>query len=203
MTRPIWTAFLAIGSLSTLFQIASAELPDDKAILEVLDARVAAQFDSDFPRLVSLLHPSAQRLFRDQLSSRFDELLRVYSFEQISAVSGLTAHPKDLQLSDPQFFILACAEARARHPDFVGNSKYLPFDIRGSVFHGENLVDVTLSYSDHVRTERTDYRFTLPFVIVLKREESRWRVLSCPLAHVIAYNWSRDLTCPSVPMPSR
>jgi hypothetical protein len=199
VTRPILAALLAMGSLSGLFAIASAESPDEKAIYDVLEARVAAQLDSDFPRLVSLLHPSTQRLFRDQLSARFDELQRIYSFDQISAISGLPGHPKDLKLSDPEFFILACERARARHPDFVGDRKYLPFDIRESTFHGDSLVDVTLSYSRHVHTERTDYSYTMPFVIVLQREKSQWQVLSCPLAHVIAYNWSRDLARPAAP----
>ena len=199
MTRPTWAALLAIASLSSLVQIAAADSPDEKAILDVLDAGVGAQLDSDFPRLASLLRPSSQHLFRDQLSARFDELLRVYSFEQISAVSGLPAHPKDLNLSDPEFFVFACEQARARHPDFVGDPKNLPFDIRGSIFHGENLVDVALSYTRHVHTERADYSFTLPFVIVLQRQEARWQILSCPLAHVIAYNWSHDLACPAAP----
>lgn len=195
VTRPILAAFLAIGLLLGLFQIASAESPDEKSIYDVLEARVAAQFDSDFPRLASLLHPSSQRLFRDQLSARFDELQRIYSFDQMNAVSGLPRHPKDLKLSDPEFFIFACEQARVRHPDFVGDRKYLPFDIRESTFHGDSRVDVTLSYSGHVHTERTDYSYTQPFVIVLQREKSQWQVLSCPLAHIIAYNWSRDLAC--------
>jgi hypothetical protein len=189
-------AFFALVSISGSVQGAPTESADARAIFNVLDAGVAAQFDSDFPRLVSLLHPIAQRLFRDLLSARFDELLRVYSFEQISAVSGLSAHPKDLKLSDPEFFIFACQQARARHPDFVGDPKYLPFDIRDTVFHGDNLVDVKLSYSVHVQTERTDFRFFVPFVIVLQRDQSRWQVLSCPLAQAITWNWSHDLACP-------
>lgn len=197
VTRPILAALLAMGSLSSLFQIASAESPDEKGIHDVLEARLAAQLDSDFPRLVSLLNPSTQRLFRDQLSARFDELQRIYSFDQISAISGLPGHPKDLKLSDPEFFIFACEQARARHPDL--DRKYLPFDIRESTFHGDSRVDVTLSYSEHVHTERTDYSSTFSFVIVLQREKSQWQVLSCPLAHVIAYNWSRDLACPAAP----
>jgi hypothetical protein len=196
VTRPTLMAFLAIVSISGPFQTATAEPSDEKPIYDLLDTFVGAQLDSDFPRLVSLLHPRTQRLFRDQLSARFDELLRVYSFEQISAVSGLPAHPKDLKLSDPEFFVVACEQARARHPEFVGNAKYLPFDIRDTVFHEDNHVDVTLSYSVHVQTERTDYSYILPFVIVLQREQSRWQVLSCPLAHVIAWNWSHDLACP-------
>jgi hypothetical protein len=147
VTRLILTAPLAIV-ISCLVQIASAESPpNDKAIHDVLEAGVTAQFDSDFPRLVSLVHGSTQYLFRDQLSARFDELLRVYSFEQISAVSGLPAHPKDLKLSDPEFFILVCEQARVRHPDFDGDPKYLPFDIRSTVFQGQKRIDVTLSYA--------------------------------------------------------
>lgn len=193
MSRLVFAAFFVIGPLFVFAQRADAEVPEGKAIHDVLDGGVAALFDSDFPRLVSLLHPSTQRLFRDQLSANFDQLLRVYSFEQISAVSGLPQHPKDLKLSDPEFFVLACEQERARHPDFVGDPKYLPFDIREVVYHGDNLVNVTLSYTGHVQTERTDYWYLRPFVIVLQRESSRWQILSCPLAHAITCNWSRDL----------
>jgi hypothetical protein len=196
VTRPTLMALFAIASISGPFQTATAEPTDEKPIYDLLDAFVGAQLDSDFPRLVSLLLPSTQRLFRDQLSARFDELLRVYSVEQISAVSGLPAHPKDLKLSDPEFFVVACEQAKARHPDFVGDPKWLPCDIRDTVFHENGRVDVTLSYSGRVQTERTDYSFILPFVIALQREQSRWQVLSCPLAHVIAWNWSHDLACP-------
>ena len=193
MTRSMLAALLTVGLLLSLFQITSAEPSDEKAIHDVLEARVAAQFDSDFPRLASLLHVSTQRLFRDLLSARFDELLRVYSFKQISTVSGLPTHPRDLQLSDPEFFIFTCQRASERHPDFVGDPKILPLDIRETVFHGDGRVDVALSCSRHVQTERTDFSFFRPFVIVLQREQSKWEILSCPLADTIAYNWSRDL----------
>lgn len=178
---------------------AATETSDEKAIFDVLDARVAAQLDSDFPRLVSLLNPSTQQLFRNELSACFDQLLRKYSFKAICAVSGLPAHPQDLQLSDANFFIFACEQAKLRHPDFVGDPMYLPFDIRGTEFHGQDRVDVTLSYSRHVQTERTDYTFSLPFVIVLQRDRSRWQVLSCPLSRTIGDNWSRDLAYASSP----
>jgi hypothetical protein len=193
VTRPCLIALFAAASILGSLQAATTESTDEKAISSVLDALVGAQFDSDFPKLVSLLHPRTQHLFRDILSASFDELLRVYSFEQISVVSGLPGHPKDLKLSDPEFFVFACEQASARHPDFVGDSRILPFDIRDAVFHENSWVDVTLSYSGHVHTERSDYNFTLPLVIMLQREQSRWQVLSCPLAQAIAYNWSRDL----------
>src|SRR4029077_11184163 len=106
---------------------------------------------------------------------------------------------RDLQLSDPEFFIFACQQASARHPDFVGDPKILPLDIRETVFHGDRRVDVALSYSCRVQTERTDFSFFRPFVIVLQREQSRWQILSCPLADAIAYNWSRDLAYSAAP----
>jgi hypothetical protein len=196
MNRSLLIVFLEFALIS---QIPAAESPEGKAIHDVLEARVVAQLDSDFPKLASLLHPTAQRLFRDQLSARFDELLRTYSLSQVNSVSGLPQHPKDLKLSDPEFFVVACAQAKARHPDFVGDSKYLSFDIRGAVFHGDSRVDVELGYNGHVVTERTAYDYVLPFVIVLQREQAQWQVLSCPLAHIIAYNWSRDLACATRP----
>lgn len=196
MNRSLLIALLEIALVS---QVPGAESPDGKAIHDVLEARVAAQVDADFPKLVSLLHPTAQRLFRDQLSARFDELLRTYSFKQINAVSGLPQHPKDLKLSDPEFFVVACEQAKARHPDFAGDSRYLCFDIRGAIFQGDSRVDVELGYNGRVVTERTAYDYVLPFVIVLQREQSQWQILSCPLAHVIAHNWSRDLACAIIP----
>ena len=193
MIRSALVAVFAVALTSSMLNGAATESADGRAIHSVLDAEITAQLDSDFPRLVSLLHPRTQHLFRDLLSARFDELLRVYSLEQISAVSGLPVHPKDLKLSDPEFFVFACVQEQARHPDFVGDPKYLPFDIRGAVFHGGNQVDVSLSYSVHVQTERTNFSFALPFVIVFQREQSQWQVFSCPLAQTIAWNWSHDL----------
>ena len=189
-----FVALVAVTAISISIQAANNS-PDEKAIFSTLDGVVGAQLDSDFPRLVSLLHPSAQRLFRNDLSACFDSLLHNYSIDQIRTVSGLPAHPSDLRLSDPQFFVFACEQEKVRHPDFVGDKNWLPFDIRDSVFHGDDRIDVTLSYARHVQTERTDYGFTLPFVIVLQREKSDWRMLSCPLSRVIASNWSRDLAC--------
>ena len=82
---------------------------------------------------------------------------------------------------------------QTRHPDFVGDPTILPLDIRESVFHGNDRVDVTLSYLRYVRTERTAFSYCWPFVIVLGREQSNPQVLSCLLAEVIAWNWRHDL----------
>jgi hypothetical protein len=174
-------------------QVALAESPDEKAIHDVLDAEIDALFNAHFSQAASLLHPQTQHLFRDILSARFDELLRQHSLTQISLVSGLPAHPMDLRLSDAEFFVFACEQMQARHPDFVGDRTILPFDIRESVFYGNDRVAVTLSYSRSVRTERTAFSYCRPFVIVLGREKSNWQMLSCPFAETIARNWSHDL----------
>jgi hypothetical protein len=174
-------------------QIVGAETREEQSINDVLEAAVNAQFASDFPRLVSLMHPASQHLFRDILSARFDELLRLYAFDQIVFVSGLPNHPRDLSFSDSDFFVFACNNAKMRHPDFVGDPKYLPFDIHGAVFDNDNLVRVVLSHSGSVHTERTDFNYLRPFTIAFKREQSKWLVWSCPLALQIAHNWSRDL----------
>ena len=187
MVRLLWFALLAAGSFS--IQSALAESADEKAIHEVIDTEIDAVFNADFPRVVSLLHPRTQHLFRDLLSAQFDELLRKYSLAQISLVSGLPAHPMDLAFSDPEFFVFACEQIRARHPESIPDSSLL----RESTFHGNDLVDVTLSYSRHVRTERTDFWYSRGFVIVLGRQQSSWQVLSCPLAETIAFYWSHDL----------
>lgn len=181
MGRFLFAAFLIMAPLS-VFGEAEIESTEGKAVHDVLDSGVTALFDSNFTGLVSLLHPRSQRLFRDQLSARFDQLLHAYSLEQISAASGLSQHPKDLKLSDPEFFVFACEQQKARHPDFVGDSNILPFDIRAVVYHGDNVVDVTLSSTHHVQTERTDFWYLRPFVVVLQRESSQWQILSCPWA---------------------
>ena len=172
---------------------AATETTDEEAILNILDAWIGTQLDSDFPRLVSLLHPTTQHLFRDELSASFDQLLLKHSIDQVRAVSGLPAHPKDLQMSDAQCFVLACEQEKLRHPEFVGDPKWLPFDIRETVFHGNDRVDVALSYATHVQTQRTDYSIALPFVVVFQREPSAWLMLSCPLSRAITWNWARDL----------
>ena len=183
---------LVIATFSCHSPLAAAESSDSEAIHNVLDSFIGAYFDSDFPRLVSLLHPRSQRLFREELSAAFDRLLRVYSLGQLSAVSGLPAHPKDLPLSDSEFFVFACRQATERHPEVIPDRSFLPFDIRESVFHGDTL-DVSLSYFQHVQTERTNYGVIFPVVVVLQHEPIGWQVLSCPLSRAIATNWKGDL----------
>jgi hypothetical protein len=185
---------MAIVSISNSLQASTTESADEKALHDSLDQFIASYFDGDFSRLVSLLHPTTQRLFRDELSAQWDKLQRVYDFEQISAVSGLQAHPKDLGYSDAQFFTVACQQAKGRHPEILPDPKVLPFDIRGAVFHGDNNVEVTLSYAEHFATDRTAYGRVTPLVAVFQRESAGWRVLSCPLAGAIAAVWERDLT---------
>ena len=192
MSKASLIAFLAAG-VFLLPRSVLAESAEEKPLLDVLEAAIDAQLASDFSRLVSLVHPTTQHLFRDQLSARFDDLLRLYAFEQIVSVSGLPRHPKDLSLSDSEFFIFACNSASLRHPDFVGDPKYLPFNIDGSIFDNDELVRVVLSYAGAVHTARTDYNYVQPFVIAFRQEQSSWLVWSCPLARRIGDDWSRDL----------
>ena len=194
MQRLSLNALLALALYSGSLQTNAAESADEKAIHETLDRFIGSYFDGDFSRLGSLLHATTRRLFRDELSAQWDQLQRVYTFEQISAVSGLAAHPKDLALSDAEFFLVACQQTKARHPEIIPDQSLLPFDIRSSAFHGNN-VDVTLSYGTHVITERTNYAFVLPLVVVFQRESTGWQVLSCPLSRAIADRWQRDLAC--------
>ena len=118
---------------------AATETTDEEVILKILDECVGTQLDSDFPRLVSLLHPTTQHLFREELSASFDQLLLKHSIDQVRAVSGLPAHPKDLQMSDAQFFVFACEQEKLRHPDY---SIALPFVV---VFQRERSAWLMLS----------------------------------------------------------
>jgi hypothetical protein len=194
------SAFFALALSSGALQPSAAESADEKAIHETLDRFIGSYFDGDFARLGSLLHATTRRLFRDELSAKWDQLQLVYTFEQISAVSGLAAYPKDLALSDAEFFIVACQQTKARHPEIVPDQSLLPFDIRSSAFHGNN-VDVTLSYGTRVITERTNYAFALPVVVIFQRESAGWQVLSCPFSRAIADRWQRDLACQNKRQP--
>ncbi|HEY2125363.1 MAG TPA: hypothetical protein VGG94_07865 [Chthoniobacterales bacterium] len=178
--------FLAV-SLTT-----RGETPDQTLINLSLDASIDALAASDFPRLVTLLHPAAQRLFRDQLSGEFDLLLRVHPLDQLTIVSGLPQHPKDLGLSDAEFFVAACENSRLRHPDLV-DKRWFPLREHGSIFDSDSVVHLTLSYAGRVRTERTDYTFVRPLVISFRRESHGWYLWSAPLADRIAAFWKQDL----------
>jgi hypothetical protein len=182
-----------IGGAFALPTVTSAESQEEQPINDVLEAAVDARFASDFPRLVSLIHPATLRLFRNQLSASFDQLLRSYSLGQIASVSGLPDHPKNPTLSDSEFFVFACNNAKTRHPDFVGDPKYLPCNIHGSIFDNDKIAHVVLAYSGAVHTEHTDFDFVQPFVVTFRREQSKWLVYSCPLARGIGDNWWRDL----------
>src|SRR5215212_6543149 len=77
-----------------------AETSKEKPVLDALDRVFDAQIASDFPRLASLLHPDSLSLFRNGLSARFDQLLRYFPAERVTAISGLPGHPKDISLPD-------------------------------------------------------------------------------------------------------
>ena len=173
--------------------VLAAETPAEKAIYDLLDAAIDAQFTYDFPRLVTMLHPASLRLFRNHLSARFDQLLRSYSLNQIVSVSGLAGHPKDSSMSDKDIVIAACNSAKERHPEFVGDPKLLPLRIHGTIFDNERVAHVLYSYSHLVQTERTDFDYVAPTLLTVKRERDTWEVYSCILARRVIDDWWRDL----------
>ena len=179
--------------------LSCASTPDQKPIIEVLNTALDAGVAGDFNRFVSLVHPRTQQLFRNVLSARTDVLLRSYSQEQISAVSGLPAHPKDLSLSDSEFFVFACYNTRTRHPDFADFSRYFPFTLEGTTLEKDQLLHVVLSYPGSTHTERTDYNFIRAFPVTFRQDRSRWLMWSCPFAETIGDLWCRDLTRDSSP----
>ena len=173
------------------------ETPDQKLLNLSLDSSIDALAASDFPRLVTLLHPVALRLFRNQLSAEFDELLLSQALNQLTVVSGLPQHPKDLGLSDAEFFVAACENSRLRHPDLVDKG-WFPLTEHGSIFDNDSLVLITLSYTRRAKTERTDYTFVKPLVISFRKENDNWYLWSAPLANRIAAFWRQDLLTASV-----
>jgi len=206
MNRGVFLSTLAGGFLLSP-RLEAALTPVEKMISELLDEAVDAQFTFDFPRLAGLLHPASMSLFRDQLSARFDEAMRTHTFEEVSAVSGLPAHPKDMSIPDAEFFVLACQNARAKHPEFVGEESYLPLRILGMIFDTPQHAHVLMEYTGAVRTERTSFDFGSTTVLTVRRERQRWQVYSCLLARRITDNWWRDLAkkeeaVPGIPVPN-
>ena len=191
MTRAALLAAVAITIVSVPFR--SVPASDENRIIDVLNAAFDAERAADFNRLVLLVHPQTQHLFRDILSARTDVLLRSYSQEQISLVSGLPAHPKNLSLSDSEFFTFTCYNTKARHPDFADDAKHFPFTLEGTTFDTGQRAHVVLSFPSSVHTERTDYNFVGSFPVFLKHDQSQWLLWSVPFAQRIGDLWSRDL----------
>jgi hypothetical protein len=192
MNRATFLTTLAGGALA-LPHLTAEETAAEKAIYDLLDAVVDSQFTYDFERLVKLLHPDSTEQFRNHLSARFDQLLKSYSLDEIVSVSGLSNHPKDINASDAEIMVAACNSAKERHPKFVGDPKYLPLKIHGTVFDHESLAYVLYSYSGAIHTERTDYDFFAPRVFMARREGDAWLVHSCLLAGSVMDGWWRDL----------
>ena len=195
MNRATFLTTLA-GSALALPHLTAAETPAEKAIYDLLDAAVDAEFTYDCPRLAMMLHPASIGMFRNHLSARFDQLLRSYSLDQIASISGLPEHPKDLKMSDAEIFVAACNSARERHPEFVGNPKFLPLKIHGTVFDNDRFAHVVFSYSGAIQTERTDFDYVAPRVFTVRCERDTWQVYSCILARRIIDDWWRNLANP-------
>lgn len=191
----IRAGFIAAFAASALLwpEPGHTQTPDEKAVTDVLEATLNADTAADFTRMVALIHPQTQHLFRDILSARFDVLLRSYLLTDIVSISGLPAHPKDLSLTDWQFFVFACNSTKARHPDFADYSKYLPLTIEGTTFDKDQRAHVVLSWPDSVHTERTDFNFVGSIHVFFRHEQSGWLLWSCPLAQSIGDIWCRDL----------
>jgi len=180
-------------------QRSAGQSPNEKPVIDALNAAFDAEQRADFAALVSLVHPRTQHLFRDLLSARTDILLRSYAQAQISAVSGLATHPKDLMLSDAEFFVITCNNTKARHPEFADESKYLPFTLEGTTFDSGDRAHVVLSAPASIRTERTDFSFLVSQHVFLKHEKRQWLLWSVPFARSIGDFWSRDLAMASSP----
>jgi hypothetical protein len=198
------TVFAVVASAAlTLPHSVFATAPEERAVVNVLNATFEAEMRGDFVGIVSLMHPRTQQLFRDLLSARTDELLRTYPQYQISAVSGLAAHPKDLGLSDAEFFVLACNNTKARHPAFATDWTHIPFTLQATTFDPNQLAHVVLSWPDSVRTERTNFGFMGSLHVFLRYDQSQWRIWSCPFATRIGDLWLQDLATASWATPTR
>jgi hypothetical protein len=195
MNRWTFLTTLAGGAIA-LPCLARDESADEKIVYDLLDAAIDAQFSYDFPRLVALLHPDSTKLFRNVVSARFDRLMKAYSVEAVRSATGLDAHPKDLQLSDSEFFVTACEKLREIDPDFIGSPKYLPLTVHGCVFDANSKAFVVYSFAGRDVTTRTDYLFNQPGTLTFLKEQGTWQILSAFLSREVAEHWLLQLSKP-------
>ena len=194
MNRSAFLAALA-GAALTPRSLAAAEEenPEDKVLLDLLDAILDAQFKGEFPRLASYLHPRTRELFRNDLSAHFDLMLEKYPLPKVLTATNLPAHPKDQSATDEEFFILACERAKEREPDFVGNPDYLPLNVHGLLFEQKIRAFVVYSYSGNVHTKRTDYDYQAASALTFRKVQATWLLWTCVLAGRVTSVWTRQL----------
>ena len=175
-------------------QLAAAETAEEKEIYDLLDAAVDAQFTHAFDSLAGMMHPRSLRLFRDRLSAGYDQLLRYFALDEIAFVSGLSKHPKDVGLTDAEVFMVACGRAAERDAEFVGDAKFLPLNVHGTVFKAKDEANVVYSYTGVIQTDRTHFEYLQPLLMTFRRERGKWMIFSCLLARRIVEDWWRDLS---------
>jgi hypothetical protein len=195
ITRAGFITALAAGALP-FRGFAAAETPDEKAVYDVLDAAVDAQFTYDFRRITTLLHPAATKMFRNHLSACFDNLLKSFPRNAVLAATGLSSHPKDFSLTDPEFFVFVCSHARDLDPTFIGDPKYLPLTVHGSIFENDSLAYVVYSYSGNVRTTRTDFDYIQPGNLTFRKTKGQWLIYSSFLSRRVSDFWWIQLAKP-------
>jgi hypothetical protein len=188
MNRATFLTTLAGGAFAFPC-LARQETTDERAIYDVLDAAVDAQFTYDFPRLVALLHPASVQMFRDIQSARCDQLMKLFPDDAVLKTMGISSHPKDLSLSDAEFFVAACGRAREIQTDFAGDPKYLPLVLHGSIFEGDSIAYVVYSYSGAVHTNRTDFDYVQPGNMTFRKVAGKWFIYSSFLSYRIANVW--------------
>jgi len=195
VNRATFLTTLAGGSFS-LRCLAREETPDEKAVYDILDAAVDAQFTYDFRRLVALLHPASTKMFRNVQSARFDELAKRFPSDAVLAVTGLPTHPKDVAQTDAEFFVTVCGHAQELDPKFVGDPKYLPLTIHGSIFETDSTAYVVYSYSGSVHTTRTDFDYIQPSNLTFRKVQKQWLIYSSFLSRRVADFWWFQLSKP-------
>jgi hypothetical protein len=185
-----------VGGAFTPRCLAREETPDEKAIYDTLDAAVDAQFTYDFARLVTLLHPSSTKMFRNNLSARYDQLAQSFSSEAVAAVTGFPSPPGQLKQSDSDFFVSACAHAKTLDPNFVGDPKNLPLTIHGTIFEGDSMAYVVYSYSGNVHTTHTDFDYIQPSNMTFRKMQGQWFIYTSFLARRVTDFWWLRLSKP-------
>lgn len=138
----------------------------------------------------------ATRMFRNHLSACFDNLLKSFPRNAVLAATGLPSHPRDFSLADPEFFVFVCSHAKDLDPIFIGDPKYLPLKIHGSIFENDSAAYVIYSYSGNVRTARTDFDYIQPGNLTFRKAKGQWLVYSSFLSRRVSDFWWIQLAKP-------
>lgn len=169
------------------------ESPDQKAIQDAFNSVVNAQQSQDYPALAHIMHPRGLRIFRRYLHVAFEKLESRYSPGDLLAVTGLGKSPAQLELSDADFFIVACENAARIDAGFGRLDKHLPITYHGSVPDENDRAYIVYSYADSLASEETSLDFERARTMQMANLDGKWLVVGGALAPTVFQTWSVEL----------